>query len=125
MKSFWAKIAVGIGILSLLVVGAPTAASATGNYEWQCVQLNGVQTPMSPGEELINCQGYRLKKYLDGKLIATYKINSVYPVSGNPPSAGCIIDAGLVVVGIYTASGIIVWLATAVAGLRAWQTCKA
>lgn len=126
MKSFMTKMVLVLGISSLLAVGTPVAANATGNYYWQCLQLNGVQTPMSPGENLANCQGARLKKYLDGNLVKTYVLTGQHVEShALPPGALCYLAIAGTAIGVITATGWLTWVAVAVGVPGMLDACKA
>jgi len=128
MKSFMAKVVVLLGISALLVVGAPSTANATGNYEWQCLQLNGTQTPMSPGENLANCQGARLKKYLDGNLVQTIVLTGQSVTSHSPaPSFDCYFSIGLTILGVLTfeGGGWVAWIELVGGGVGTLRACRA
>ncbi|WP_431246300.1 hypothetical protein [Leifsonia xyli] len=107
------------------VVADPTT---TGVYSYNCVNANGSSYFMRPNENLTNCKGSYLQKYINGRMVQSLSL--VYRGGATAKvtwKSGCILALGGAAVALvwFPPAGVTAWVVTsafAAAGIS--QSCK-
>ncbi|WP_344405838.1 hypothetical protein [Dactylosporangium fulvum] len=99
-------------------VPAPPAIQ-TGEYEYNCIGVDGSSFWLSPGRPTTDCHGSYLQKYLDGNLLASYNLAYGGGAAQNPPwNTGCVLAiASGVALFVFPPTGVAAWVT--VGGLTA------
>jgi hypothetical protein len=107
------------------VVADPTT---TGVYSYNCVNANGSSYFMKPNENLTNCKGSYLQKYINGRMVQSVAL--VYRGGANVKvtwKSGCILALGGTAAGLVFSppTGGLAWFVTgAIAAAGISQSCK-
>lgn len=111
------------------VAPAQMMVPLTGNYYYVCVLTSGNSWSLTPGENLTDCKGSYLQKYLDGRQIARWSLTqNGTPATNRPPSEGCLVAIGLAGAGLVFSppTGGVSWFAaSAIAAAGIGYSCKA
>lgn len=101
--------------------------SSTGRYEWVCQGTDGSAWSMPYGTPLKQCSGVSLQKYLDGRLLKTYKLAYTGGPTGSVIASGscaAVVVGGFALV-LFPPTGAAAWFATALVNAAPLAECLA
>jgi len=104
-----------------------TDVKRTGNYEYICIGTSGASWALVSGEKLSDCHGSFLHKYINGALVANYRL----AYGGGAATTwtwteGCIITVALAGVALIEGPvGAVEWLSLSVATGYGLRECTA
>ncbi|KXC05887.1 hypothetical protein [Microbacterium hominis] len=96
---------------------------STGQYEYICQMPNGQSWSLYVGEKTTDCKGSYLQKYINGRMIANYKLAyGGQALASNVDPGGCLLGiASTAIFILWPSSG---WTQWAVSGLVAGLSLK-
>ena len=78
MKTTWSKLVVALIAVCSMTLTFPVAAHAepAGQYSYVCISSVGSSNTLRDGERLSNCRGTYLKKYINGNMVSSLRLNA-------------------------------------------------
>lgn len=77
LKTTWSKLVVALIAVCSMTLTFPVAAHAepAGQYSYICISSDGSSNTLRDGEKLSNCKGTFLKKYINGQMVSSLRLN--------------------------------------------------